>query len=96
MKTGLDEQVTYEQARKRVQMIRGFYIHATVYVLVNALLILLNLLTSPQVIWFIWPAFGWGIGLIAHGLAVSGFHGLWGEQWEQRKIKEIMEKMKSD
>ncbi len=76
-------------------MIRGFYIHASMYVLVNGLLIVNNLLTSPHIYWFIWPTIGWGVGLAAHALAVYGIHGLWGAEWEQRKIKEIMEKNRS-
>jgi len=82
----------YERARKRVLQIKGFYIHATVYVLVNALLAMINLETSRGEIWFLWPLFGWGIGLAAHGVAVFGFGGLWGPEWEERKIREIVEK----
>ncbi|MDW8076323.1 MAG: 2TM domain-containing protein [Nitrososphaerota archaeon] len=37
-----------------------------IYVIINALLIFINLYTSPHVIWFIWPLLGWGIGLILH------------------------------
>jgi hypothetical protein len=82
----------YERAKKRVRQIKGFYIHATVYVLVNALLVIINLGVSRGEFWFFWPLAGWGIGLAAHGIAVFGLGGLWGPEWEQRKIKEIVEK----
>jgi hypothetical protein len=49
----------------------GFFFHFSAYVLVNAILIALNLLLTPQVLWFIWPLLGWGIGILAHGLAVN-------------------------
>jgi hypothetical protein len=52
---------------------RGFYVHFTVFVLVNTLLILINLLFSPGVLWFIFPLFGWGIGLAFHFLGAFYF-----------------------
>ena len=44
----------------------GFYIHLTVFVLVNALLVGVNLLTSPEHLWFQWPLIGWGLGILLH------------------------------
>ena len=49
---------------------RGFQIHLAAYVAVNLLLIVINLLTTPTVLWFFWPLAGWGIGILAHGAAV--------------------------
>ena len=88
----MDDQASYERAKKRVHAIRGFYIHATVYALVNTFLAVLNFATSPTVFWAIWPILGWGLGLTMHGIAVFGFLGLWGKEWEERKIKELMER----
>jgi len=47
----------------------GFFFHFSAYVLVNAILIAVNLLLTPQKLWFFWPLLGWGIGILAHGLA---------------------------
>jgi uncharacterized membrane protein len=47
----------------------GFYIHLTAYLAVNALLVGINLATTPGKLWFGWPLAGWGLGLLAHGLA---------------------------
>jgi two-component system, LytTR family, sensor kinase len=33
-------------------------------------LIAVNLLTTPDKLWFYWPLIGWGIGIIAHGAAI--------------------------
>jgi hypothetical protein len=90
----IDEQASYERARRRVRKIRGFYIHATIYVLVNLLLVVINLSTSPSTLWFVWPLFGWGIGLAAHGLAVFGLGGggPWGREWEERMIKKLQQR----
>lgn len=47
---------------------RGFYIHAVVYVLINILLIVINLVFVPAFLWFFFPLIGWGIGLTMHFL----------------------------
>jgi hypothetical protein len=44
----------------------GFAIHFIVYAAVNFLLISINLLTTPDELWFVWPLGGWGLGLAAH------------------------------
>jgi hypothetical protein len=44
---------------------RGFRNHLIVYVAVNLLLLVVNLLTTPGRLWFVWPLVGWGIGLVA-------------------------------
>ncbi|MFC5498954.1 2TM domain-containing protein [Caenimonas terrae] len=55
-------------ARKRAGAKLGWYIHATVYVAVNLLLVLLA--ASGGRHWAIYPALGWGLGLAIHGLTV--------------------------
>jgi hypothetical protein len=60
-----------ESAREKV----GFYTHFAVYIVVNSFLIALWWFTGgPNVFpWFIFPLFGWGIGVAAH--YVGSFHG---------------------
>ena len=88
----MDEQERYERARKRVEDIKGFYTHLVVYVLVNLGLFILNLVTERGQYWFFFPLIGWGIGLVAHGVSVFGPGWFWGPDWEDRKIKELMDK----
>lgn len=90
----IDEKECYESARKRVEEIRSFYSHLFVYAAVNAGLLILNVLTSPRHLWFYWPLIGWGILLAIHGLNVFGTQRFLGKDWEERKIREIMEKEK--
>ncbi len=47
---------------------QGFKYHLIAYVIVNAILIVVNLM-NPAHLWFFWPLIGWGIGLAAHGYA---------------------------
>jgi hypothetical protein len=57
------------QARRRVGMKMGFYIHALVFVLVNVGLFALNLAVGGTR-WAHFPAYGWAIGLAIHGIVV--------------------------
>jgi len=79
-----------KQARRTVRRLKGFYIHLGVYVLINAMLVLINLTMSPNVLWFYWPLGGWGIGLAAHALSVYVFGSMFGSDWEERKINELI------
>jgi hypothetical protein len=88
----MDEQARYDRARKRVEEIKGFYTHLMVYILVNIGLFILNILTSRRDFWFYWPLVGWGIGVLAHAGSVFGPGKFWGPAWEERKIKELMDK----
>ncbi len=83
-----DETLAYQKAVKRVKELKSFYGNLTSYCLVMPFLIVLNIITSPKYYWFWWPMIGWGIGVLSHALQTFGI----GKTWEERKIKEIMEK----
>ena len=55
-------------ARKRAGAKLGWYLHTTLYVLVNVVLALLSSAHGKH--WAIFPALGWGLGLLIHGAAV--------------------------
>ena len=86
----------YERAKKRVEAKIGFYIHLAVYVGVNALLIIINLASSPQYLWFKWPLLGWGIGVFFHGLSVFVFSGNQLKAVKKKMIEEEMRKGSGD
>ncbi|MBN1205393.1 MAG: 2TM domain-containing protein [Myxococcaceae bacterium] len=85
---------SYDRARKRVADLRDFYSHLAVYLVVNLCLFILNMMTSPETRWFLWPLIGWGIGILIHGLSVI-FSAQWSKKWEDRKIHQLMEKDRS-
>ena len=58
--------LTEAQALKRVEDEKGFYGNLAAYLVVNAVLIAVNLFTSPGYFWAFWPLFGWGIGVASH------------------------------
>ena len=89
----------YEKAKKKVKEIKGFYTHLTVYLLINLFLLLAQLgffsgtLRTGMPTWgYFTTPFFWGIGLFFHGLYVFKDHFPLLKDWEERKIKEFMEK----
>jgi len=87
-----EENTKYNRAKQRVEDIKGFYIHLAVYVIVNLFLFLINKFASPDSLWFFWPLLGWGVALIIHACTTFLFRGRAIRDWEERKIKEEMEK----
>jgi 2TM domain len=49
---------------------KGFRIHATVFVAVQLLLVVVWALTGAGYPWFLYALVGWGVGLAAHFAAV--------------------------
>jgi len=91
----------YAMAERKVKRLKGFYTHLIVYLCVNIFIIFINIKNlSPGESYFqmenFFTAFFWGIGLLAHGLSVFGHIFFFGSRWEERKIKEFMEKEKNN
>ena len=79
-------------ARHRARAKLGFCVHATVYAVVITGLTLLAF--SREQAWSVWPAAGWGFGLLMHGLGVFA----WGrgspfqEQMIERERSKLRER----
>lgn len=81
----------YLKAKERVKAIKEFYSHLTSYCIVIPFLWWLNFRTT-DFLWAIFPTLGWGFGLLVHGMEAYGYNPLWGKRWEERKIRELMDK----
>ena len=83
----------YEKVKKRVEELRKFYSNLVTYTVVNVILIIINLVTSPGRLWFYWVTIFWGAVILLHASKVFVLRGKFlGEEWEEKKIKELMEK----
>jgi hypothetical protein len=96
----LDE-IKYQEALKRVKKIKGFYTHAIVYVVINLMIAIVNIQHLGEGESYFQfknfsTAFFWGIGLVAHGLSVFLPSMVMGKNWEEKKIKELMDKEKNN
>jgi hypothetical protein len=95
------EEAKYHDALKKVKRIKGFYTHTIVFVVVNIMIVISNIQNlhageSYFQLKNFATLFFWGIGLIAHGLSVFLPNMLLGNNWEERKINELMEKEKNN
>ncbi len=97
------EGIKYLKAKKRVEKIKGFYIHFGVYIAVNIFIsgIIIYGLTyeddenyreafSNFGVYSTWIF--WGIGVVFHWMGVFGFSSMFGKNWQERKLKEILDK----
>lgn len=95
------DEIKYQEVVKRVKKIKGFYTHAAVYVVINIMIVILNIQDlEPGESYFkleyFFTAFFWGLGLLTHGLSVFLPNILLGSNWEEKKIKQLMEKDKQN
>ena len=91
-----------QKAKKRVEELKGFYIHLTVYLVINAFImvnILIRSWSGGDTFWqfgtFFTPFF-WGIGLAFHAAHVFNYNPILGKKWEERQIKKYIEKDERD
>jgi hypothetical protein len=87
----MTEEEMRRKAERRANAKLGFRIHLVVYVIVNLGLAALNLATTPHYLWVFWPAGGWGIGLLAHGMSVYGA----GSNLQERMIADELERLRA-
>ena len=87
MNANLDVTREEQKALEYVQGLKGFYKHLSTYIVVISGLLLINFLTVPDDNWAIWPAMGWGIGLLFHGIKTFQGFNLFGPEWEKRQVE---------
>ena len=80
--TSHEEALAFHHVRK----LKGFYGHAIQYVLVVGALAIFNIWRQPQHLWFLWVAFGWGLGLLVHAARIFNWGPL-GPAWEKAQVE---------
>jgi hypothetical protein len=78
-------------AKKRASEKVGFIGHLAIYLLVNALLVVINLVSSKDIVWVIWPILGWGVGLAIHFISAFVLNGFL-DRLEQKFIADELKK----
>lgn len=92
MATPFEQSSEYLAARRQVRRLRGFYVHLSVYLAVNAGLLAINLASGADRLWVTWPLAGWGIAVAIHGAGVFLGGRFLGAEWEERKLREQVER----
>ena len=92
------EELKYQEAQRKVKKIKSFYTHLIVFILVNSYVVIKKLqhIDENDTILdaFKLPLF-WGIGLVFHGMKTFDLLPFLGKDWEDRKVKEMMDKEKN-
>jgi hypothetical protein len=84
------DQERYEEARRRVDAKKEFYVSVLVYVVINVVFLFVAG-------WdWLWVTLFWGLGLAAHAWHVFGRHSEWVQGWEQRQIQKELDRPKLD
>ena len=91
----MEQDEKYKRARNKVKELKGFYSNLTSYIIINLFLLIVNLITSPNRLWFYWVTIFWRIGIAIHAFSVFGKKRMFGDEWEEKKIKEYIDKDKS-
>jgi len=92
METNNNDNNKYLKAKERVNAIKKFYTSLMFYVIFISVLAALNYYTDRwRNPWFLWAAFGWGIGLCFQAVKIFR-NPFFGKDWEERKLKEFMDK----
>ena len=86
----LDSTAKYVRAKEKVERIKKFYGNLTSYCVVIPALAIFNYITSNRLSWVFFPAIGWGIGILFHAMEVFDLNPILGKNWEEKKIKEFM------
>lgn len=106
MDSDFNKEQRYLQAKKRVDEIKGFYIHLAVFIIINLFISTRKIIRNIDngetfseaffdlATFSLW--FFWGIGIVFHAFKVFGVNGFLGRNWEERKIQEEMEKYKKE
>ena len=95
-----------ERAKKRVDELKGFYVHLTIYLAVTTLITIVKIVGNMgngeslgEAIWdfgtfAVWLF--WGIGLLFHAIKIFSLNPFFNKDWEQRQIRKYMEKEKKE
>jgi len=81
--TEADEAIAFE----RVRRIKAYYMQIVRCIVILAILTVINLVTSPNSFWVIWPALVWIVALALKGLSIFEMVPFLNADWEKKKVE---------
>lgn len=84
----------YREARRYVRKLRDFHALLLTAVAVIALTATINLVRSPDRLWFLWVVFGFAIAIAFSALDLFGRRYWLGPEWEKRQIEKRLQQMR--
>jgi 2TM domain len=99
MKTNYKEKELYELAQKKVQRLRGFYIHSFIFIVGIVVFVAktyfgvpLNFIPLSYLNWFVMAI--WATTYVISALPIFFEYSIFGKRWEDKKMKQLLEKDK--
>ena len=85
-----------DRAKKRLAQLKGFYIHLSIYLTINAIILTNFFIRSVETTYDFWSfptfmtAIFWGVGVLLH--ATNTFRALpfYTKNWERKRIEKMM------
>jgi 2TM domain len=81
-----------EEALRYVRRKRIFYTLVGIWLALSLMWFLIDLASGSDDWWFFWPMIGTGTAVLVTGLAMFGFGGLFGADWEQRQVESYLKR----
>lgn len=88
----MSEEQMYEEASRKVKEKKRFYSGLATYAVVNAVLVVIWVLSGRGYPWFLWPLGIWGVFVIGDALRIFAFR----KGSDDEAIKREVEKMKRE
>ena len=76
-----------EQAIQHVEHVKGFYMHAGIFLIVMPALIAFNLWISPDVFWFLYVLFPWLFAFALQAAFTFPVTRIFSPEWEKRQVE---------
>lgn len=81
-----------EEVIEYVKNLKAFHMSWMAFLVVIPGLYILNIFVSPDYLWVIWPALGWGVAIVLQAVTIFGLFGIFGADWEQRQFEKRMKR----
>jgi membrane protein YdbS with pleckstrin-like domain len=89
---GSDRQAEREEARRYVRRLRILYTILGIYLVLSVMWFAIDMADGTESIWFYWPMLGTGIIVAVTAVVLLGIGGLFGADWERRRIDRYLER----
>ena len=76
-----------KNAMEYVEGVKSFYYHLLTYFIIVSCLSVVNLIISPEYLWVLWCAGGWGVGIIIQAMHTFEVFTLFSPAWEKKQIE---------
>ena len=89
---GPDRQAAREEARRYVRRLRILYTILGIYLVLSVMWFAIDMADGTESIWFYWPMLGTGVIVAVTAVVLLGIGGLFGADWERRRIDRYLER----